>query len=30
VLGRDNMEVYCEWLGLARDEVERLVATEVI
>jgi CoA:oxalate CoA-transferase len=30
VLGRDNMAVYCEWLGLARDEVERLVATEVI
>jgi crotonobetainyl-CoA:carnitine CoA-transferase CaiB-like acyl-CoA transferase len=29
-LGRDNMEIYRDWLGLAQDEVERLVATQVI
>ena len=30
VLGRDNMEVYRDWLGLPQDEVERLAATQVI
>jgi crotonobetainyl-CoA:carnitine CoA-transferase CaiB-like acyl-CoA transferase len=29
-LGRDNMVVYRDWLGLPQDEVERLVATQVI
>jgi CoA:oxalate CoA-transferase len=29
-LGRDNMEVYRDWLGLAQDEVERMAATQVI
>jgi len=29
-LGAHNREVYCDWLGLSQDEVERLQKDEVI
>jgi formyl-CoA transferase len=29
-LGRDNQEVYGDWLGLPTDEITRLQAEEVI
>lgn len=29
-VGQDNREVYCDWLSLSEDEIERLTQRKVI